>query len=728
MAKKKVYDIIYSAVVKHLRTKQGNVTSLPDDDQIQNGMRKIFRQLKDGGYNPVSADKIIKTEADLNAVLRNIKEKKNADIAAREKATQGIERVFDKMRRNIPLNPDDQVALQGSGFKTALDNFKGFEPKVIQGGKNLTMKTPGGEIPYIESPTQTIIQGGKEVPVKIPKGIRDDVKEASDDVSPGYAMGDTKYNADVLALNLAERRGFIKEGQDATDMPAKEYSKLYSEAYDYLTKLNFLNRPPRKPKKAAGGLIKAVKALRKKYGKDIIQKGKAPKDKGGRKKLRKMFRDFEKRAGMKTGGITKLLKKLLGKKKKTSSEEFKDYLKKMREESDRMNKEFYEGLKPGGKLDQDIEKIKKGYKFPDEKEIRKEMKERMDKKKLERFDVEGRKPNAGGGLAYMLGEPRQAKSKGGVISKLLKALSEKSPFERYKDYLASVKRRSIEGDFKSLAPELGAVSAGGILVNRKMKKILEEGNEQQKERLLEEFIEGLDKDPFYEKYPDLKDKAIEKYTERMFGEKRADGGRIGFADGGMSRRTFLKIMAALASFPVVGKLVKTTRVAKGVKPIITPTAEMPAHFPKLVEKIIREGQVVKKDFVKKTGDVTTYRHPERADIELTIEGEGNRIQLDFETDQGMKAGYEFRKGDTIETGPQRGKRVPEFNQGEVKYRMSPDGESYVKDFEEGIETGTENLDEFTGIGKQKTSKSKVNLPESLDDDFAEGGLAGLLGE
>ena len=40
---------------------------------------------------------------------------------------------------------------------------------------------------------------------------------------------------------------------------------------------------------------------------------------------------------------------------------------------------------------------------------------------------------------------------------------------------------------------------------------------------------------------------------------------------------------------------------------------------------------------------------------------------------------------------------------------------------------SENLDEFVGIGKQKTSKSKVTLPESLDD-FADGGLAGLLGE
>ena len=73
----------------------------------------------------------------------------------------------------------------------------------------------------------------------------------------------------------------------------------------------------------------------------------------------------------------------------------------------------------------------------------------------------------------------------------------------------------------------------------------------------------------------------------------------------------------------------------------------------------------------------------------------------------------------------RGKRVPEFDQGEVKYRGNQDG-SYTKDFEEGIDTGTENLDEFAGVGKQKTSKSKVNLPES--DDFADGGLAGLLGE
>ena len=408
------------------------------------------------------------------------------------------------------------------------------------------MKTPGGEIPYRESPTQTIILGGKKVPLKIPTGIKDDVLESYDNISYNIVRGDTKYNADVLAPELARRRGFIDEVQEATDMPGKEYSKLYSEAYDFLTKLNFLNRPPRKPKKAKGGIVSAVKKLQKKFGKDIIQKGKAPK-KSKKKELREIIKEFEER-------------------------------------NERALEDFVDDA--GG--------TKEGVEFD-----------------VEPFD------GAKGGLAYMLGEPRE-----------------------------------------------------------------------------------------------------------------------NFADGGMSRRTFLKIMAALAAFPVVGKLAKTTKVAKGVAPIVTPTAEMPAHFPKLVEKIIREGQVVKKDFVKKTGDVTTYRHPDRPDIELTIEGDGKRIQLDFDTDQGMKGGYEFKQGDIIDepTSKMRGKRGPdEFVEGEVKYRGDTEG-NYYKDFEEGIDTGTENLDAFAGIGKQKTSKSKVILNDEggpiirIDDDLAEGGLAGLLGE
>jgi inhibitor of KinA sporulation pathway (predicted exonuclease) len=402
---RKVIDIIYNLVRKRLavfntKASGSGITRIPTDRQIKKSMQDVFQTLKDGGYNVVSAEKVIQNEDDLARVLTEIQQKQIADAAARKKASEGLERILDKMDRNIPLNPSDQISLEGSGFKTTKDAFKGFEPKVIPGGKK-----------------------------------------------------------------------------------------------------------PR-DKKSKGGITAAVKKLQKKFGKDIIQKGKAPK-KSEKKKLQDLFREFN------------------------------------------------------------------------------------------------RKNKAGGGLAYMLGEPRE-----------------------------------------------------------------------------------------------------------------------NFGDGGMSRRTFLKIMAALAAFPVVGKLTKMTKVAKGTAPLVTKTSEMPEHFPKLVEKILREGTVVDSQFVKKTGNVKTYRHPDRPDMELTIEGDGQRIQLDFETDQGMRGGYEFKKGIPDETVR---KPPDEFESGEVKYRMSPDGD-YSKDFELGIDTGTENLDEFVGIKKQKTSKSKVNLPESLDDDFAEGGLAGLLGE
>ena len=695
---KKVINIIYNLVRRRLAqsgafNRGPGITSLPDTEAVESGMQQIFKQLKEGGYNVVSADKVIKNEEDLLRVIEEINQKKIRDNEARQKFDAGITRVFDKMRRGIPLNPDDQAALQGSGFKTALDNFKGFEPKVIQGGRDLTMKTPGGEIPYIESPTQTIIQGGKKVPVKIPKGTKDDLLASYDNVM--IRGEDTKYDADVLATDLAERRGFIKEGQDATDMDQKDYSKLYSEAYSFLTKSRFLNRPPRKPKKAKGGLIKALDKLKKKFGKDIIRKGEAPKDKNDRKKIRKMIKEFEER-------------------------------------NERALEDFVDDA--GG--------TKEGVEFD-----------------VEPFD------GADGGLAYMLGEPREKMAAGGpALRRLLQFLHQGA--DKPMKGSEGLKKMKLPKQVKFFAQKQG-FDPDQIRINyleqvleslkadKKMMKGLEPdvpsqitGKAKSESELIaddifkKQFLNTTQGGRFKDLTPDMIDSSIMELEGilknlKTKGRKlNADGGRIGLKDGGMSRRTFLKIMAALAAFPVVGKLAKTTKLAKGVAPIVTPTAEMPAHFPKLVEKIIKEGQVVKKDFVKKTGDVTTYKHPDRPDIELTIEGDGKRIQLDFDTDQGMKGGYEFRQGDIIDdpASSMRGKRGPnEFNQGEVKYKGDSEG-NYYKDFEEGIDTGTENLDEFAGVGKQKTSKSKVILNDEggpiirIDEDLADGGLAGLLGE
>jgi hypothetical protein len=585
---RKVIDIIYNLARKRMTlTESGpgsKVISLPSEERVERGMQAIFKRLKEGGYNPVSADKAIKNEDDLARVLEEINQKKIRDTEARQKAAQGIERIFDKMRRNIPLNPDDQAALQGSGFKTALDNFKGFEPKVIQGGK----------ISGIEA-----------------------MKEAS---------------------SVIGRKGKYK------NMPKADREKRLKELDEIMKEAN--SKPD---DMAGGGLAGALAKLKKKFGKDIIQKGKAPKDRGGRKKLKQMFEDFNKR---------------------TKKE--------------------------------------------------------------------------GGGLAYMLGEPREEMAAGGVaLRRLLQFLSEgvgKKGSQGLKE-MKVPKQMKFFAEKQGFNPDQARIDyLEQVLESLKADKKLIKGLEPSSNKdAMEEVADSLFKTEFVDKTQsgrfrgldsDMIDSSIMELetilknlkTKGQGRKLNADGGRISFADGGMSRRTFLKIMAALASFPVVGKLAKTTKVVKGAAPIITPTAEMPEHFPKLVEKILREGQVVDSQFVKKTGDVKTYRHPDRPDIELTVEGEGDRIQLDFDTDQGMRGGYEFKKGVPDEMNP---KPPADFEAGEVKYRSNQDG-SYSKDFELGIDTGTENLDEFAGVGKQKTSKSKINLPES--DDYADGGLAGLLGE
>ena len=117
--------------------------------------------------------------------------------------------------------------------------------------KELAEKVSGAKAPEgkIKIPEKTV----KEV--KLPKA-KQDVFEANENVSGNYAQGDTKYNADVLAEEIARKRGFIKDDgiQDASDMDQTEYSKLYSEAYEFLTQLRVLNKPVKRvetPKKLA---------------------------------------------------------------------------------------------------------------------------------------------------------------------------------------------------------------------------------------------------------------------------------------------------------------------------------------------------------------------------------------------------------------------------------------------------------------------------------------------
>ena len=53
--------------------------------------------------------------------------------------------------------------------------------------------------------------------------------KASDNVSPGYTRGDIKYNAELLAEQLAEDAGVLY-----ADLGQLDQIKIYGTAYDYL--------------------------------------------------------------------------------------------------------------------------------------------------------------------------------------------------------------------------------------------------------------------------------------------------------------------------------------------------------------------------------------------------------------------------------------------------------------------------------------------------------------
>ena len=381
-------------------------------------------------------------------------------------------------------------------------------------------------------------------------------------------------------------------------------------------------------------------------------------------------------------------KKLLGKGFKTASEAFQGFKPKLIQGG---KKEGIEQLLEEGKITKGTAPKTKKTKPPVDTELQK-----SEDLKKEFKDFEDRNPDekAMGGRIGM--------NRGGGI---LKFLSENNPIQAYRKYLQSVKQRA-QTDPKKLFPELAALTSGGIFVNRRMKNILEQGNEQQKERFLKEFKEDIDKDPFYKDRPELKDKAIENYTETLFGEKRAMGGRIGFKEGGgMTRRTFLKLLGGIASIPFVGKFFKPAAKASKAVEVASKSADVPSYFPKLVEKIKLLGDDFTKTAATKERQVVTKYKDYELTEDLTT-GE-LRIKRDNYTSeeylQFEPAGQYY---------DETRKKVIKYPEQYEEVTVKPDYEGKMKD----VDYGLDNIDEIKReVGETEIKKSG-------------GGLAYMMGE
>ena len=292
-----------------------------------------------------------------------------------------------------------------------------------------------------------------------------------------------------------------------------------------------------------------------------------------------------------------------------------------------------------------------------------------------------RSKNAAGGLAYMLGEPRDGLEKGGAPSDV--------------------------------------VDSG----------------------LLDRNFDKLDLDE------------ITDILKSIGVDNKADGGIISLKEGGPpnpGRRNFMKLMAGLASIPVLGKFFKpAAKVAKTVVPLQNTTTAMPAWFPKFVDKVIDKGVGTKID-----ADIMKYEVKELPGIQVTKHDDG-RIYVEGQNDYSRSYDIEYQPPGYEVVDYKSGKAVKtkgDFTASEeVPVNMDPDGNvdfegEILEEVGDILTSDGRVMEEFATGTKLKTStrgehrvgQAEVAAENAADEaaeraameaeDFAEGGLAYLLGE
>ena len=338
----------------------------------------------------------------------------------------------------------------------------------------------------------------------------------------------------------------------------------------------------------------------------------------------------------------------------------------------------------------------------------------------------------GGRIGYRIG--------GGPIKSFFEFLNKKNPVQAYRDYLKSIKDKTLKanetGKFTDLPiAEVGIPATTGVLINRAVKKRLQAENEKLKE-----------KEP----------------------EKKASGGRIGFKKG-MSKRQFLQLMAGLG---ITGAAAKSGLVSLGgktagkeaVKQVIkTPSVVgKPEWFDTLVNKVIREGDDVTKNFATKEREIVHVKKiDEDNTVRVTQDLDEGAITVEYESPDnvfGDTVQLKYKKPLPDEGDPRPSAEFEVAESGPVGRQTSPDdydieidevGGNNIKDLSSDVSklkeyaTGKKpTIREMIQNKKRKDKAAKISEDpearmddvirrqgEMLDDqDFASGGLAAMLGE
>jgi hypothetical protein len=223
----KIGNLAYTLARQLLVKDKGGIASLPSPEQILGKVQDIFQMLKAGGFNPVSAEKSIKSVNDLKKVLTDIEMKQQIEFNLSKNRSEGLETVLKKMDEGIPLNPGDQAKVEGVeklADDEVLDAFKGFKPKIIQGGKSegIEKLLKSGDIKKGVAPKTKTKDYKKIVELEEENMLADEAraKEFSDFSNRIKGMSSTD--------RVAERLKDLK-GVNLSDLSGIEAQKIASE-------------------------------------------------------------------------------------------------------------------------------------------------------------------------------------------------------------------------------------------------------------------------------------------------------------------------------------------------------------------------------------------------------------------------------------------------------------------------------------------------------------------
>ena len=242
-----------------------------------------------------------------------------------------------------------------------------------------------------------------------------------------------------------------------------------------------------------------------------------------------------------------------------------------------------------------------------------------------------------------------------------------------------------------------------------------------------------------------------------------------FDKGGMTRRTFLKILGGLASIPIIGKILKPVKIGKTVSkvPVIktAPVEGKPEWFDSLVNKVIVEGDDVTKRFA--TGERQTIHQKTLDDgsvVRVTEDTDQGAVRVEYESSEnvfGDPVQMEYKRPLPDEATPDPAAEFTTAESGPVGRSAGP--EDYDIEIDEVGGTSIRDLDSDVSKLKEYATGKKPTIKEMMqnkrrkdkaarisedseaqtdaiiarqgdytDDDFspdfASGGIAGMLGE